>query len=180
MPETIGVQQTASIRTENATMKAAHIMRQPVLATTPWTPVHDVLAQLIMNDISGMPVVDRDGNVIGVVTQNDILRTFVEDGTLGMLAVSGIMSPDPIMVDVETPLAEVMQTIYDEGILRVPVLEHGQLVGIISRSDLIMALAQPGYVGDPEFPVFHRQQGDMPNPARTAPPPEHLVPADGW
>jgi CBS domain-containing protein len=161
-------------------MKAADVMRQPVLATTPGTSVHDVLAQLVMNNISGMPVVERDGSVVGVVTENDILRTFLQGGSLGILTVRGIMSADPVTVDIETPLAEVMQTIYDEGILRVPVVEDGQLVGIISRGDVIMALAQPGYVGDPEFPVFHRQYQDPPWSDTGAAEHEHLVPTHGW
>jgi CBS domain-containing protein len=161
-------------------MQAAHLMRQPVLATTPRTPLHDVLAQLVMNKISGMPVVERDGTVIGIVTEDDILRAFVDGIQLDLLVVQGIMSTDPITVNVETPLAEVMQTIYDEGVLRVPVVEDGRLVGIISRSDIIAALAQPGYHGDPEFPVFHRQYDDSSSRNRRSPAPEHMVPTYGW
>jgi CBS domain-containing protein len=161
-------------------MQAAHVMRQPVLATTPRTSVHDVLAQLVMNNVSGLPVVERDGMVVGIVTEDDILRAFVDGMQLDLLAVQAIMSTDPIMVDVETPLLEVMQIIYDEGILRVPVLEDGRLVGIISRSDVMTALAQPAYLGDPEFPLFHRQYHDPPDRERRAPAPEHSVPTYGW
>jgi CBS domain-containing protein len=161
-------------------MKAADVMRQPVLATTPGTSVHDVLAQLVMNNISGMPVVERDGVVIGIVTEDDILGAFVDGIQLDLLVVQGIMSTDPITVDIETPLTEVMQTIYDEGVLRVPVVEDGRLVGIISRSDIITALTQPGYLGDPEFPVFHRQYDDSSNRKKRAPAPEHMVPTHGW
>ena len=161
-------------------MKAADIMRQPVLTTMPWTPVHDVLAQLVRLNVSGMPVVERDGTVIGVISEGDVLRTVVEGTPLDMLAVRAIMSPDPITVDVETPLAAVMRILYEEGILRVPVLEDGRLVGIISRSDVITALAQPGYLGDPDFPVFHRQYNSAPDPDAPAPPSEHLVPLYGW
>ncbi|HEY7060667.1 MAG TPA: CBS domain-containing protein [Chloroflexota bacterium] len=161
-------------------MKAADIMRQPVLTTMPWTPVHDVLAQLVRLNVSGMPVVERNATVIGVVSEGDVLRTVVEGIPSDMLAVRAIMSPDPITVDLETPLGEVMRTLYDEGILRVPVLEDGRLVGIISRSDVITALAQPGYLGDPDFPVFHRQYHAAPDAAAASPPPEHLVPLYGW
>jgi CBS domain-containing protein len=158
-------------------MKAAHIMRHPVLATTPSTPVRDVLAKLVINHISGMPVVEHDGTVIGVVTEDDILRAVVEGRALGTLTVWGVMSRAPITVDVETALIEVMQTIYSEGILRVPVVERGRLVGIISRSDVIMALAQPEYWGDPAFPVFDRQPRDTPE--KSTPPPEQPVHTHG-
>jgi predicted transcriptional regulator len=133
-----------------------------------------------MNNISGMPVVERDGVVIGIVTEDDILGAFVDGIQLDLLVVQGIMSTDPITVDIETPLTEVMQTIYDEGVLRVPVVEDGRLVGIISRSDVITALAQPGYLGDSEFPVFHRQYDDSSNRKKRAPAPEHMVPTHGW
>ena len=150
-------------------MKAAEIMRQPVLATTPGATVRDVLTQFVMHNISGMPVVERDGSVVGIITENDILRTYLDGHQLDPLVVQSIMSTDPVTVDVETPLTEVMQTIYEEGVLRVPVVEHGRLVGVISRGDLIMALAEPGKLGDEEFPVFHRAYDDA-SDAR-----EHLV-----
>ena len=161
-------------------MKAADIMRQPVLATTPRASVHDVLTQLVANDISGMPVVEADGQVVGIITEDDILRAFLESIHLDLLMVQGIMSADPIMVDIETPLPQVMRTIYDEGILRVPVVEHGHLVGIISRRDVIMALAEPGYPGDAEFPAFHRQYDSTWATARRLPPSEHMVPSYPW
>src|SRR3954462_10477371 len=145
---------------EVITMKAAEIMRQPVLATTPGTTVRDVLTQLVMHNISGMPVVEADGSVVGVISEDDILRTYLDGNSLDPLVVQHIMSADPVTVDVETPLIEVMQTIYEEGVLRVPVVEHGRLVGVISRGDLILALAEPGKLGDAEFPVFHRSYDD--------------------
>jgi len=141
-------------------MKAAEIMRQPVLAATPGTAVRDVLTQLVMHNISGMPVVEGDGGVVGILSEDDILRTYLDGHQLDPLVVQHIMSADPVTVDVETPLIEVMQTIYEEGVLRVPVVEHGRLVGVISRGDLIMALAEPGKLGDAEFPIFHRSYGD--------------------
>src|SRR5690242_18691209 len=136
-------------------MKAADIMRQPVLATTLEAWVQEVLAYLATHDISGMPVAEPDGTVIGIVTADDILRAFVAGVELRTLTVQGIMSRDPITVDVETPLVEVMQTIHEEGILRVPVLENDRLVGIIARSDVIKALVPLEGLAAPGFLVFH-------------------------
>ncbi len=137
-------------------MKAADIMRQPVFATTPEAWVQEVLAYLAANDISGMPVAERDGAVVGIVTADDILRAFVSGAEIETLTVRDIMSREPITVDVETPLADVMRTVHDEGILRVPVLENGRLVGIISRGDVIKALVTSEGLDHPGFFVFQR------------------------
>jgi len=161
-------------------MKATDIMRQPVLATTPWARVEDVLFQLVSNDISGMPVTEHDGTVVGIVTENDILRTFVEGAPLDLARVQDIMSTDLVTVNVETPLEEVMQTIYDAGILRVPVLENGRVVGIISRSDLIKALVQSGPLSDPGFLMFHRDHQDDAYPDLRPTTQAHPVYSDGW
>ncbi|HLH21917.1 MAG TPA: CBS domain-containing protein [Chloroflexota bacterium] len=160
-------------------MKAADIMRQPVFATTPWTPVQEVLAQLATNNVSGMPVVERDGTVIGIITEDDLLRAYIEGVQLELLTVQALMTTEPITVDVETPLADVMQIIHDEGILRVPVTEDGLLVGVISRSDVIRALAQPGQLGTLAFPIFHRHYQEAPAGERHVPE-RHLVPTYGW
>jgi predicted transcriptional regulator len=127
-----------------------------------------------------MPVVESDGTVIGIVTEDDILGAFIEGVPLGIVTVQGIMSRDPIVVDIETPLAEVIETLYHEGILRVPVVEEGHLVGIISRSDIMTALAHPGHLGDPEFPIFHRHYPGTSGAGWQAPAHEHLVPTYGW
>ncbi len=136
------------------TILAAQIMRQPALAATRKAPVRDIITHLVVNRISGMPVADPDGTVVGVVTESDILRVLVEGDPLNRLMAQDIMSPDPITVDVETPVPEVMHTLHAEGILRVPVTESGKLVGIISRSDLIRAVAEMEGVEEPDFLTF--------------------------
>jgi CBS domain-containing protein len=161
-------------------MKAADIMRQPVLATTPEAWVQEVLAYLATNDISGMPVTERDGTVIGIVTADDILGAFVDGVQLKTLTVQGIMSRDPITVDVETPLLDVMQTLHAEGILRVPVLENDRLVGIISRSDVIKALVPSEGLEDPGFLVFHRLYPSVSFADGRLPVQEHPLPSYGW
>jgi predicted transcriptional regulator len=161
-------------------MKAAEIMRQPVLATTPEAWVQEVLTYLATNNISGMPVAERDSTVIGIVTADDILRAFVDGAQLKTLTVQDIMSQDPITVDVETPLVDMMRILHNEGVLRVPVLENDRLVGIISRSDLIKALVPLEGLEGPGFLAFYHQHHDSPNPERPTPLPAHLVHTHGW
>ena len=127
-------------------MTAAEIMTRPVIATTVQGSVRDIAAQLLMNDISGMPVADRTGKVLGVITGGDILAVLAEGRKLEALTAEDIMSKDPVTVDVETTIAEVMKLLNEQGVLRVPVTARGKLVGIISREDVIRAVLKAEFL----------------------------------
>ena len=86
-----------------------------------------------------MPVADLAGKVLGVITEGDILAVLTEGKNLEAFTAEDIMSKDPITVEVGATLAEVMKLLNEEGILRVPVTDQGNLVGIISREDIIRA-----------------------------------------
>ena len=127
-------------------MKAAEIMTQPVLATTPHASVREIAAKLLENRISGMPVTDAGGTVLGVITEADILDALLDGQRLETLTAEDIMSGDPVTVDVELTIADVMNVLSKEGVLRVPVTDRGVLVGIISRSDLIRSVLEPEFL----------------------------------
>ncbi len=129
-------------------MRAADVMQKTVIATTPRASVRDIASQLIYNGFSGMPVVEPNGHVVGVITEADIIRALTDGKALESLMAEDIMHSDPIFVDAERPLKEVMKLLREFHILRVPVTEEGKLVGIISRSDVIKAVLEP------EFLVF--------------------------
>jgi CBS domain-containing protein len=137
-----------------ATMRAAQIMRRPVLAATRKTTVRNLITHLVANQISGLPVVEPDGTVVGVVSEGDVLRVLVEGDPLGGLLVQDIMTTEPVTVDSETPMSEVLYTMHTEAILRVPVTKAGMLVGIISRSDLIRTVAESEPLDEPDFLIF--------------------------
>ncbi len=127
-------------------MKASQIMQRPVFATTPRASVRDIATQLVVNGISGMPVAERDGTVLGIITEADILRALIEGKRLETLVAEDIMSLGPITVEVDTPVEEVMRILQEHHILRVPVTDKGKLVGIISRSDIIKSVLEPEFL----------------------------------
>lgn len=129
-------------------MKAGQVMKAPVLATTPRASVRDIAAQLVSNEISGMPVAEPNGNVVGIITEADIIRAITEGKKLETLIAQDIMSTDPVCVGMETPLEGLTKILKEYHIMRVPVTEKGKLVGIISRRDVIKAVLEP------EFLVF--------------------------
>jgi predicted transcriptional regulator len=119
-------------------MIASDIMTRKVCTLRPEASVQEA-AQLLYNQrISGAPVVDADGNLIGIITEADIISKVNRDG----LRVADIMSHELIVVNEETPVGEIAMLLTERKIKRVPVLQDGKLVGIVSRADIVHAVAQ--------------------------------------
>ena len=146
-------------------MRAADVMTREVLTIDPSGSVREVAALLSERGISGVPVVDENKHVIGIVSEGDLLHR-TEIGTerprkrrrswwLDSLAsdaapdyvksrgrhVADVMTREVISVSETTELAEVAMLLETKGIKRVPVINDGVLVGIISRANLVRALA---------------------------------------
>ncbi len=121
-------------------MNARDMMKKEVMTTTPDTPAREVARQLVNNHISGMPVVEQDGTVRGIITEADILRVQVPGERFRALKVKDLMSPQTLAIDADAPVDEIRKLLMEYHILRLPVVEKGQLVGIISRSDVIRAM----------------------------------------
>jgi CBS domain-containing protein len=136
----------AQTEKEKVLVKVREVMQKPVLATTVRASVRDIASQLVANGFSGMPVADRDGTVVGVVTEADIIKALVEEKALETLTAYDVMTANPTTVDVETPIEDVMKILQEHHILRVPVTDRGKLTGIVSRSDLIKAVLEPEFM----------------------------------
>jgi len=95
----------------------------------------DVLRILKRTGISGVPVL-KDGQLVGIITRKDMLRK-PEETQLGLL-----MSPDPVTIEADASLSRAAELIIRHHIRRLPVIEDGQLIGIISIADLTHAVAQ--------------------------------------
>lgn len=127
-------------------MKAGEIMTSPVVAATPRASVRDITNQLIANNLSGVPVAHRSGAVLGVITEADIIEAMIGGKQLEAHTAQEFMTRNPVTVDIDTPVSEVMKLLVQHRILRVPVTKEGKLVGTISRSDIIQAVLEPEFV----------------------------------
>lgn len=144
-------------------MKAADVMVVDVITARPDDRVEDIAHILVSNRISGVPVVDDSGKLVGIVSEGDLMRR-IESGTehrrswwLDLLSTreelaseyvkehgrraADVMTRKVVTVGPDTTLSEVANLLESRTIKRVPVVENGRLVGLISRANLIQALA---------------------------------------
>lgn len=122
-------------------MIARDIMTRKVYTVSPEASVQEVAQLLSQKRISGAPVIDKDGKMIGIVTEADIIGKVDREG----LRAADIMSPEIIAVDEETRVGEIAMLLTERKIKRVPVMRNGKLVGIVCRADIVHAVAQ-GYL----------------------------------
>lgn len=144
-------------------MKARDIMVSPVITVKPAQTVCEVAKLFVERKISAAPVVDDGGKLVGIVSEGDLLRR-IETKTerdrsswLRLLTadevlaaeymkararkVADVMTKKVVVATADTPLSEVATLLEKNSIKRVPVLSAGRLVGIVSRSNLVQALA---------------------------------------
>ncbi len=144
-------------------MQVKDVMTRNVIAITANEPVLKAARLMLQNRISGLPVVDAEGKLVGIVTEGDFLRRG-EIGTQrqrpkwleflvgpGRMAdeyvhasgrkVDEVMTPDPYTVTEDDALEAVVELMERHRVKRLPVMRNGQLVGIVSRANLMHALA---------------------------------------
>jgi CBS domain-containing protein len=117
-------------------MAARDIMTASVVTVAPDTTLDELTQLLAQSTFSGVPVIDYLGRVVGIVTEADLLMS-----RPGQHTVESVMTKDVVAVSVDESLQEIAFLLSIRRINRVPVLEDGKLVGIISRADVVKALA---------------------------------------
>lgn len=127
-------------------MKAREVMNPKITAATRRAVGRDLALQLMSGMYSGLPVVEREGEVIGVVTELDLLKAVVEGKDLQSVKAEDIMGLPPLCVDEEATVEEVIQHMLKNNFVRIPVVRNGKLVGIIARADLLSRFIEREFV----------------------------------
>lgn len=145
-------------------MQAIDIMTSKVISVSPDTGVHDIAQQLLAHRISAVPVVDAEGQVVGIVSEGDLMRRVSDanssshGGSWWLSLFTGgkdageyvkakgkkaheVMTPDPLTIEEDMPLHAIARLLEKHHIKRVPVVREGRLVGIVSRANLLQGLA---------------------------------------
>lgn len=118
------------------------IMSTEVVSVTPDTPISRVIELLVENDITGIPVVDSDEQLVGVVTEKDVMGVLSgPEETWGH--VSDSMTDAVVSFDQNDDVIAVCECLVNNHFRRVPIRNEGHLVGIISRRDLIKYIIEP-------------------------------------
>lgn len=146
-------------------LRAKDIMTEDVITVSPSMTIEELARVLMKNQISGAPVVDEDGSLIGIVTENDLITknkrlhiptilrlfdAFIPLGTsrlekeikkMTATTVGEVCTKKVITVEPETPLEEIATIMTEKKIHLIPVLEEGKIVGIIGKRDIIKSAA---------------------------------------
>jgi CBS domain-containing protein len=120
-------------------MIARDIMTRDIITVGPATTVKNLAKILIRNQISGAPVADKKGKILGIVSEADIIAKKGKQ-------VKDIMSRRVIEVTEETPVEEIASLMTTHKVKRLPVMRGEKLVGIVSRADIVGAIASGKHI----------------------------------
>jgi CBS domain-containing protein len=146
-----------------APMRAHQIMTRPVITVTPETTIVEAANTMLQEHVSGLPVVDAVGKLVGILSEGDFIRRS-EIGTQrkrgrflqfilgpGKAAtdfvhehgskVGEIMTPEPLTITEDTSLEEIVELMEKNNVKRLPVTRGDKVVGIVSRANLLLAVA---------------------------------------
>jgi CBS domain-containing protein len=144
-------------------MRAADLMTRNVVTVDEEAGVQEAAALMLRHRVSALPVLDRSGKLIGIVSEGDLMRR-AELGTererswwLELITANSdlaedyvkahgrkvreVMTRKPITASPDTPINEIALLLEEHAIKRVPILDHGKLVGIVARANLLQAMA---------------------------------------
>ena len=144
-------------------MRAYQIMTPRLTTVRVDTPIAKAAALMLEKRVSGLPVVDAKGHLVGIVSEGDFLRRgeigtrhrrsgwlefFVGPGKLASefvkeegRTVGDVMTRDPVTIAEDATLEDIVQIMEQKGIKRLPVLRNGDLIGIVTRANLLQAVA---------------------------------------
>ena len=143
-------------------MLATKVMRKSFATISPTTSLVEAARLLLETNQRGLPVLDKDGNLVGILSEGDLLHRDeldvapaagnwleqllgAEEGgpareRMQTLSVATIMTKDPVCVDDKATVNDVISAMDRRGVAQVPVVSEGKVIGIVSRFELLVAL----------------------------------------
>ncbi|MCX5804965.1 MAG: CBS domain-containing protein [Proteobacteria bacterium] len=125
-------------------MKVVELMNNNVVTCRPSESLTVIVNKFELFNIAGMPVVEK-GKLAGMICQSDILKNLREEGvSLKDLTVKDVMVEEVITVSPTESVVEVAKIMIDKQINRIPVVENNVVIGIVTRTDIVRAVAECG------------------------------------
>lgn len=109
---------------------------------TPDTPTVEAARMMIHEDVGSLAVVDDEGELVGIITERDVLRLVAEEKLGKRHVVGEAMTPRPDSLDPDVDVREASEWMMAAGYRHLPVLESGRLIGMVSIKDLMWALTE--------------------------------------
>jgi CBS domain-containing protein len=113
------------------------------------TNVEQISTRLLAGEFNGVPVVDDNGAVVGIVTALDILKAIQGGKKLNTILARDIMTPNPSVVKKDTPIEEIIRVMVEKEIVVVPVVEeknNNKLIGVVARLDILREKLNEGFI----------------------------------
>jgi len=123
-------------------LAARNIMTKQVICIRKDTPIFEAIKLMAKNNITGIPVVEDDMTLVGMLSEQDVLRLFHTYDDEKDRTVSDFMTQPAIHFEEDELLLDVCYCLRDNSIRRVPVTSNGKVVGVISRSDILKCILQ--------------------------------------
>lgn len=131
---------------------AADMMTHPVTCLRTDTEINDAAHTLVTKHIHGAPVSDASGALVGVISERDLLEVVATAAfhSLPTGTVADYMSSQPIAVEASDDIFKITKLFREDGVSRLPVMQDGRCVGIITRRNLLLALQRLARFHDKE------------------------------
>lgn len=136
-------------------MRTVDIMTSEVITVTPDTPIREAANLMLGNKVSGLPVVNGDGRLVGIITEADFLRLEVArheaDDPRPVETVGEVMSPSVLTIGPAHSITDAARIMVVNDINRLPVVDDdGRVLGIVSRLDVVAVFTRPDEVIEDE------------------------------
>jgi CBS domain-containing protein len=123
-------------------LEAKDIMTRGVICIHRDTPIYQAIELMVNNDITGIPVVENDTTLVGILSEQDVLRLFHTYDDEKDRTVNDFMTQPAIHFEENDYILDICYCLKDNAIRRIPVTSDGKVVGVISRSDILKCILQ--------------------------------------
>lgn len=118
-------------------MEVRGIMKSPVISVTPEETIGKALEIMHRENINGMPVLDKNGNLVGIVVRSDIYKFLIDPGHYKSCPVEWVMTKDVVKAYASEDIKVVAKRLRDTNVVALPVIEEDKVVGIVSLEDFV-------------------------------------------
>ena len=122
-------------------VQAKDVMTTRLMTIRPQTKIIEVIKLMVDHSVTGLPVVNDDMDLLGMVTEKDILEILLYEKNIKRLTASDLMTTEITSFSEDDDLIAILKSLVENNFRRVPILSNGALVGIISRRDIMNFLS---------------------------------------